>query len=306
MPKVSVIIPAYNMAQYTVESVESVLHQTYKDYEIIVVDDGSQDNTKELLQTYVENQQITYIYKENGGASSARNIGIQICRGEYIAFLDCDDLWLPKKLEISVDFLDSHPEIGFVYSRAIIIDKNGNNLWFSKVRCYSGEKAFEKLILRNFIKSSSPVVRRECFKKVGVFDETIFHPADRDMWLKISEHFPLGYINIPLIKYRIGEWSYFERNIELAKKESLKVLENTFKRHKFPKRVQNRAISYIYLCSSVSYARKSDLKRAKKEILISLKIFPYRLKSYLILFLLYLTGKFIPFIYHWKRAVFRR
>ncbi len=306
MPKVSVIIPAYNMARYTVEAIKSVLNQTFKDYEIVVVDDGSTDNTKELLQPYIESHQITYIYKENGGACSARNVGIRVSRGEYIAFLDCDDLWLPKKLEISIDLLDSHPEIGFVYSRAIIIDKKGDNLWFSKERCYSGENALEKLIFRNFIRSSSPVVRKECFKKVGLFDETIFHPADRDMWLRISEYFPIKYINIPLIKYRVGEWSYFERNIELAKAESLKVLEKTFERHKFPKRVKGRAIAYIYLNSSLAYSRKLELQKAKKEILTALRIYPFCVKSYIILFLLYLVGRYMPFIYRWKRAVFRR
>ena len=96
-PKVSVVIPTYNSSQFIVETLESVFAQTYKDYEIIVVDDGSTDNTKEVLQPYTS--RIKYIYKENGGPASARNVGIKSAQGEYIAFLDSDDRWLPEKLE---------------------------------------------------------------------------------------------------------------------------------------------------------------------------------------------------------------
>lgn len=127
MPKVSVIIPAYNMAWYTLETVESVLKQTFRDYEIIVVDDGSADNTKDLLHPYIESYRITYIYKENGGASSARNVWIRASQGEYVALLDCDDLWLPEKLEFCVNVLDNKPEVGLVYTFFYRIDRKGES-----------------------------------------------------------------------------------------------------------------------------------------------------------------------------------
>lgn len=305
MPKVSVIIPAYNMARYTVETVRSVLNQTFKDYEIIVVDDGSTDNTKELLRPYIENHQITYIYKENGGASSARNVGFRASQGKYVAFLDCDDLWLPRKLRISVNLLDAHPEVGLVYNRALYIDKKGNDLWFSKDRCHSG-MVFEKLILRDFIINSSPVVRRECFQKVGLFDETMFYPADWDMWLRISEYFPIKYINIPLTKYRIGDQSYFERHTELAKTESFRVLEKVFQRKAdLPKNIRSKSIANIYSDSAEVHAKKIELEKAKKEILTSLRIYPYSLKSYLVLFCLYLLGKKAIFLWRGKEMLIR-
>jgi len=301
MPKVSVIIPAYNMARYTVETVENVLNQTFKDYEIIVVDDGSTDNTHDLLQPYIKSHQIIYIYKENGGATTARNAGFKISKGKYIAFLDCDDLWLSKKLEISVDFLDSHSETGLVYNRAINIDKKGNNLQLSKGRCYSG-MVFEKLVLHNFIMNSSPIVRRECFKKVGLFDEKIFHPADWDMWLRISECFPVEYIDIPLTKYRVRDLSYFEKNIEQAKSEIFRVLEKAFQRRpELDRNIWPKVASNVYFASAKAYAKRLELKKAKKEILISLRMSPYSYKPYLFALMLFFGKKVIRRLFLLKK-----
>src|SRR4030042_4827818 len=104
MPKVSVIIPTYNRGNLVLESIQSVFAQTFSDYEIIVIDDGSTDNTREVLHPYLS--KLTYIYEKNSGQSFARNIGILASKGEYIAFLDSDDLWEPEKLETQVKLLD--------------------------------------------------------------------------------------------------------------------------------------------------------------------------------------------------------
>ena len=116
MPRVSVIIPTYNRAGYLCESIESVLTQTYTDYEIIVVDDGSTDDTEEVLQLWIADGTIHYVWQENRGESAARNHGIELAIGEYIAFLDSDDLFMPTKLEEQVAYLDNHPEVGMAHS----------------------------------------------------------------------------------------------------------------------------------------------------------------------------------------------
>jgi glycosyltransferase involved in cell wall biosynthesis len=297
MPKVSVIIPAYNAAPYTVEAIESVLNQTFKDFEIIVVDDGSTDNTKELLQPYVDDCRINYIYKENGGASSARNMGIRASKGQYIACLDCDDLWLPEKLEICTEFLENNPKIGLVYTRVFFIDSHGNNVGTSGGRCKSG-MIFEKLIVKNFIMNSTPVVKKECFTKVGLFDESVFHPADWDMWLRISEHYPIIYLDKILTKYRIRESRYFERNIEHAKSEIFRVLEKTFRlRTYLPKKLKRKAISNVSFESAKAYARKLNLKNARKEAFKAVKLCPYNVKYYLLFILLFLSIRLRSIIY---------
>ena len=114
MPKVSVIIPTYQYDSFIGEAIDSVLAQTYKDYELIVVDDGSIDRTREIISKYGSN--INYIYQENKGLAAARNTGIRATKGEYLSFLDADDAWLPNKLEVEVEFLDTHPVVGMVYS----------------------------------------------------------------------------------------------------------------------------------------------------------------------------------------------
>ncbi|MDD5593811.1 MAG: glycosyltransferase, partial [Candidatus Margulisbacteria bacterium] len=189
MPEVSVIIPAYNYAAYTVEAVESVLAQTYKDYELIVVDDGSTDGTGEALRRFGD--RIRYFYKTNGGACSARNFGIQRAQGRYIALLDCDDLFLPAKLETSLKaFTDKRT--GLVYTGVYLIDAAGKVTGENRTPGHSG-RVLEQLVLSNFINNPSVVIDRECFDRVGLFDEKMFFAADWDMWLRIAEKYEIKY-----------------------------------------------------------------------------------------------------------------
>ncbi len=126
MPKVSVIIATYNRTHFVCEAIESVLNQTFPDFEIIVIDDGSIDNTKQVLEKYAS--RIQYIFQENKGRAEARNTGIKNAKCEYIAFLDDDDIWLPNKLEKQVIFLDSHPDIELVYTFTEVINEQGRLL----------------------------------------------------------------------------------------------------------------------------------------------------------------------------------
>ena len=189
--KVSVIIPAYNKADFTVLAIRSVLNQTYKNIECIVVDDGSTDDTYDKIFPY--DAQIKYIYQFNKGASSARNRGIIHASGDYIAFLDCDDMYLQSKIEFSVNYMNSR-KIGMVYNDAFLIDKN-NKL----IGLYRPKKV--NLLFHNSI-CNSVMIRKEVFKKVGLFDEELFTCADWDMWLRIEEHYRIGHIKIPLTLYR--------------------------------------------------------------------------------------------------------
>src|SRR3990170_3473675 len=149
MSKVSVIIPAYNSARFLPEAIESVLAQTYKDYGIIVIDDGSTDNTKETLEPYFD--KIKYIYQQNQGAASARNTAIRHSQGEYIAFLDADDVWLPEKLHIQVEYLNNNPGIAMVYSPSVTISEDGGltDKKNKNMGLPSGD-VFDMLFLRNF------------------------------------------------------------------------------------------------------------------------------------------------------------
>ncbi len=197
MKQVSVIIPAYNKADFTARAVESVLAQTYGDIEIIVVDDGSVDETKSALAPYFG--KVKYLYKENGGASSARNLGIQQASGEYIAFLDCDDIYFPEKIEKSVKCLEANPDFGFVHTPVYFIDEKGETLGrYPRFKRAPTGTIAKKLLLKNFVCNSTPVVRKSCFKKAGLFDETIFTPADWDIWIRFAVHYKGVCVNTPL------------------------------------------------------------------------------------------------------------
>jgi len=277
MKKVSVIIPAYNKADLTVKAVESVLAQTYGDIEIIVVDDGSTDDTKSALAPYFG--KIKYLCKKNGGASSARNLGIQNSSGEYIAFLDCDDIYFPEKIEKSVRCLDDNPNFGFVHTPVYFIDEKGETLGrYPRLKRAPTGRVAKKLLLKNFVCNSTPLVRKSCFEKAGIFDEEIFTPADWDMWIRLAEHSKAGCVNTPLTGYRKSE-SYIAKHLEQSKKEMLRVLEKAFKRNPdLPERFRKKLISNVCYWQALGYLRAGDLQNAKREIKESLKKYKFNIK----------------------------
>ena len=190
MPKVSVIIPTYNCAAYIVHTIKSVLEQTYQDLEIIVIDDGSTDNTRAVLEPY--KNRIIYRDQENQGESAARNKGIGIAEGEYIAFLDADDWWMPTKLERQVAEMDASPEAILAYCLSSIVDDNEQPIQFrGSFNIGQGESglfsAFERLVLSNCIASiDTVIVRTEILRQTTMFDPTIQLSEDWDLWIQLS------------------------------------------------------------------------------------------------------------------------
>lgn len=184
-PLVSVVIPAYNVAPFIRSAVESALQQSWKNIEVIVVDDGSTDGTSEALVQTVD-PRLTVIPQSNRGSSAARNTGISAARGEYVAFLDGDDLWTRDKLERHVRFLESHPATDMAFSLSRIIDEFGRSTGRSSQRV-SGTISFRRLMLENVVNNgSATVLRRSALNRVGGFDEYLRACVDYDLWLRIS------------------------------------------------------------------------------------------------------------------------
>jgi len=150
-PLVSVVIPVYNSAEYIVETIKSALAQHYKPFEVIVVDDGSTDNTKDLLEPYLH--RISYLYKENGGPASARNTGVNNAKGEYIAFLDADDLWMPEKLARQMDVFNQDKSIGLVHTQYLNFENSFDRLLLKEMPANNGNASgyvFPRLFLGKF------------------------------------------------------------------------------------------------------------------------------------------------------------
>ncbi len=202
---VSVIIPTYGSAKYVCQAVDSALGQTHADLEVIVVDDGSTDDTRDRLERY--GRRIRYIYQEHQGCSTARNEGIRSARGEYLVFLDADDIWLPQKLERQVAVLDQTPEVGLIYCWAYFINSGGQRIAYNGREVLgnfeTGSRVFEQLLFRNVIGPTSGVtIRKDCVAKVGIFDQSLPYAEDRDLWMRISLRYQVAVVPEPLVCYR--------------------------------------------------------------------------------------------------------
>lgn len=177
------------------------MNQTYGDLELIVVDDGSTDRTRECMEGFTD-QRVRYLYKENGGVASALNFGIRQSTGTYIARLDSDDVFLPRKLEIQVNVLNENPDIGLVYTQAYDMDREGNilGLYLTDHTCPCDPLK----VLRHFLfpPSQSIMFRRSCIDKVGYFDEGLPVAEDWDFCIRMARQYPFAYCDEPLVKIR--------------------------------------------------------------------------------------------------------
>jgi glycosyltransferase involved in cell wall biosynthesis len=199
--KVSIIIPTYNRGWIIKEAIESVLAQDFIDFELIVVDDGSTDNTSEILHSYRED--ITVFQQNNKGVSAARNRGLSEASGRFIAFLDSDDLWLPKKLSRQVDYFNLNPDAMICQTEEIWIRNNMRVNPKKRHKKLSG-MIFEPSLDLCLVSPSAVMIRRSLFEEVGGFDETLPACEDYDLWLRISCRYPVFLIDTPLIIKRGG------------------------------------------------------------------------------------------------------
>jgi len=199
MPKVSVIIPTYNRAYLLNRAINSVLKQSFQDFEIIIVDDASTDVTDNLINT-LNDRSIVYIkHKKRRGASAARNTGIEIAHGEYIAFLDSDDEWLPEKLEKQLNVFDnsSYQDLGLVYTACLEIREAKQKR--TLIPNFRGD-ILKNLLVKNYIGYTSiPLIKKECFTKAGLFDEQLPGSQDWDMWIRIAQYYEVDFVNDILV-----------------------------------------------------------------------------------------------------------
>ena len=203
-PTVSVVIPVYNGDRYLAEAITSVLDQTYKNFELIVVDDGSTDGSAEIAKSY--KQAVLYTFQPNGGLSKARNTGLALARGKYIAFLDHDDLWLPHKLARQVTYLDSHPDVGVVYSQCHMVREG--HVPAPVYREPVGGDPLSIITAGYGLQMSVPMFRKSVFEKAGGFDEAFLSARgyeDIDMTIRLSEVTAFAYIPEVLVLYRLHE-----------------------------------------------------------------------------------------------------
>ena len=198
------------------EAIDSVFSQTYSNIELIVVDDGSQNSTWEIIQSY--GLLVRGIHKENGGISSALNFGIQHAYGAFIAWLSHDDLFVPNKIEQQIQFMTQHPECGVSYTNFEIVDAHLHHIRTIQAPCFPRQEMPRQFLRNMYINGSTTLIRKDCFNRIGLFNERLAHTQDLDMWLRIGTEYEFGHLPQVLVRSRShpqqGSWNFGYQIIE--------------------------------------------------------------------------------------------
>jgi len=323
---ISVIVPTYNNEDYILHALYSIFEQTYREYEIIIIDDGSTDSTRDRLKSYWN--RIHYHYQENQGLAVARNVGLEMASGEYVTFLDGDDIWLPDNLMLKMKVLSRRPELGGVFSEFSVFNadgllhERGTKLIFpffnrtrkdfkdifddcesisansgKHVMLYSG-KIFDDLFMGNFILPSTMVFRKKYADAVGRFLPHLRTQQDYEYWLRFSKKHSFGFINEVLVQYRRHQKQL--TNFTNIKKIICSVLwiinqyENEFNRAEKKTAFRKRKAELLKNLAIVSF-RLKEREDARSLLLEGIQLNPLVFQNYLYYCLTYLPADFVQF-----------
>lgn len=257
MKRVTVIVPAYNAAHCLSAAIESVLGQTYKNLELIVVDDGSTDQTREVVRRYGD--QIRYIQQDNAGPSKARNNGIRATDSELIAFLDSDDVWLPGKIQEQIDLLEERPDLSLVFCDAELVDEGGRSygsMWKQR-GCYEAmldesqqlARPFATIMFMDCILPSAVLLRRTCLDRAGLFDESLRYVEDKDLMLRIALTSKMGCV--PRILMKRLRHGYSPRQVENVNESIIFVVKRM--ERLYPEQIESDHIDTARLLAPTYY-----------------------------------------------------
>lgn len=276
MPKVTVVIPCYNGARYLGQAIDSVLNQTYSDYEIVVVDDGSTDATAQVVAGYGD--KVRYLYQENQGLPAARNRGVASSTGDYLTFLDADDLLLPNKLARQVAALEAEPRLGLVASGYQCIDENG---WvLGDQRPWNGRPTIDPMtvLIGGLTVVHAVLLRRFWFDRVGGFDPSFRYSEDMDLWYRLClAGCPMGWVPAVVCQYRIHAGN-MSRNIREHYRWTRTALDKLFARPDLPTQVAERRediYAMVYLAEAGRLYAVCDIEAAKEALSAALRLSPH-------------------------------
>lgn len=281
MPTISVIIPAYNAEHTILKTIESVQRQTFLDFELIVIDDGSTDHTLELLYT-IQDSRLKIFSNENGGVSVARNRGIAHATGEFIAFLDADDLWTTDKLELQLAALQQHPEAGVAYSWTHFLSEE--ELLHTDSPVFFEGNVYVQLLLWNFLYSgSNPLIRKQALESIGEFDPTLTYGEDWELYLRLAASWSFVLVPQAQILYRQTSGSASSK-VELIEVAVLQVIERAFL--KAPLELQylkNQSLANLYQFLAHLYLKRIPnefgAEQAEQKLQTAIRLHPQTLLS---------------------------
>jgi hypothetical protein len=272
---VSVVIPTFNHATFLPDAIDSALGQDYRNFEIVIVDDGSTDGSRAVAAGYLD--RVRYIWQENAGLSAARNAGINAARGGHIAFLDADDTWSPTFLSTVMARWQADPELGAVYTGFSTMDRAGRALPQNGTAAVPEDALHDRLLDGEFFVPSAVVVKRDCFDNVGLFDETLRGSEDWDMWMRVARKYRFAGIPTPLVNYRV-HGSNMSGNPEYMLRYQLMVVEKHFGPPGGPPeswpREQQRALAAVYRYAVQGYYLRGDAATAGQYLRCALEANP--------------------------------
>ena len=289
-PTVSVIVPTYNRANLLKRAIASVLNQRFEDFELIIVDDASPDNTPEVVEN-IDDWRIRYIrLKKNSGGPVARNTGIKKARGRFIALLDDDDEWLPNRLELQIrKFEELGQKFGVVYGGFYYVSQQNGKILGKRVPEYRGD-IYNQLLKENFIGSPTLLIRKKCFKKAGLFDPTLPSSQDWDMWLRIARYYKFDYVNKIIAKYYVHG-----RQISFNMDKYIPGRERFIRKHldiwKDPK-ILSIHLSQMGLLLLLS----KDTEKGLRYLLYSLALSPLNIENYKTVLKLALDSRSLEYV----------
>jgi len=287
-PIVSILTPVYRGEQFISRAIESALGQSYPYIELIIVNDGSPDNCFALIQPYLSDRRIKYIEQANAGVAAARNTGIRAASGELIALLDQDDIWLPRKLERQVAYLQENPDVGLVHTKCAYIDNNENIIDLGESNNWPADpqsRTLSGIFKMNPIAAVTAVMRRCCLDAIGLFNETLQGTDDYELWIRMSTRFQIGYIPEILALYRLHESNVSRDKLKMELQE-LAAIESVIA--EFPdvyKKLGEAIVNTRLFDLNFNIARyyewlHQDSKLARKYYLDAIKNRPTHISSY--------------------------
>ena len=276
MPKVSVIIPTYRRPEFLPRAIASVLCQTFEDFELLIIDDASQDTTGQVVKS-ISDERIRYCCNEiNKGGAGSRNRGIREAQSSYIAFLDDDDEWLPEKLELQVALLDqSPPEVGGIYSGyEKIMSTTGESLG-KTLPTKRGDLSYELLLSNPLAGTSALLLRKECFEVSGLFDEELPSYQDYDLWIRISKAFEFDFVNKILYRYHVHDKKIWTNPQALSKGLDIMVKKHCTK--DLPVR-KNFGAQFLEL--GVLFCYQGNIEKGRTAYWRAIRLYPFEIRNY--------------------------
>jgi glycosyltransferase involved in cell wall biosynthesis len=301
MPKISVVIATYNRHEFLRPAIASVLDQTFQDFEVIIVDDASKDETPAVVSS-LSDKRVKYVrHAANRGGSAARNTGILRADAKYVALLDDDDEWLPDKLKMQVDLLDNADlKVGIVYTGYDTIDRTTGIVLARRVPTRRGDLS-KALLSENYLGGASSVLlRRECFDQVGLFDESLPSFQDYDMWIRISTAFHFEYVKDPLVRY------YIHNNKIWTTPDAINNGITRFLKKYGTSSQLRKYCSYVYLDTGILYCYAGQITNGRIAFLRAIRLHPLETRYYFYLCLSLLGLDLFKKVKESKEKIFKK